>query len=127
MVLDSSALVSIALLEPSWRSLAERLGAGPVIIGSPTLLESHIVLRSRLAEAADAAIQLVLISFQVAIVPFDDDHRMIAAGAFDRYGKGRHRASLNFGDCMSYAVAKRSDQPLVYVGTDFDETDIRRE
>lgn len=126
MVVDSSAIVAIALLEENWRELSAMMIGTSVIVATPTLLEVHLVLRSRLGDDADRALNTIVSSLNIQIVPFGQDHLREACRAFDHFGKGRHRAALNFGDCVSYALAKVSGQPLLYVGDDFAETDLPR-
>jgi ribonuclease VapC len=71
-----------------------------------------------------AALALFLAKNEVTTVPFDDSHRRLATAAFVRYGKGRHSAALNYGDCMTYATARLSGAPLLFVGEDFAKTDL---
>ena len=125
MILDSSAVLAILLEETGFEVLlAKADSAAQLAIGAPTLLETKIVLARKLA--ADASVRLVdfLESGQVRITPFTSDHLHAAFQAFEKFGKGRHPAKLNFGDCMSYAVARVSAQPLLYTGDDFAKTDI---
>jgi ribonuclease VapC len=124
MVVDSSAIVAIALLEANWRELSSKAIGAPAIVMAPTLLETHMVLRSRLGDDADRALNTVLRSLNIQVVPFGQEHFRVACLAFDQYGKGRHRAALNFGDCISYALSKVSGQPLLSGGDDFAETDL---
>jgi ribonuclease VapC len=67
---------------------------------------------------------LLVASLSLAIVPFDEEQSMIAADAYSRYGRGRHQAGLNFGDCLAYALAKKTGEPLLFKGDDFVHTDI---
>ena len=69
--------------------------------------------------------EALLARFNIAVVPWTDDHAGIAADAFLRFGKGRHPANLNFGDCMAYALAKSLDAPLLFKGDDFSKTDVK--
>jgi len=95
-----------------------------LVIGVPTLLETIMVLTGRLGQDARPMVHAFLRRFQVEIVPFNEDHLDAAVTAFIRYGRGRHPASLNFGDCMSYAIASIAGMPLLFVGNDFTKTDI---
>jgi len=124
MVVDSSAIVAIAMLEPGSDPLVQKALSVPCIVASPTLLEAHIVLRSRLGSQATIFLDQLIFKLRAEIVPFGEHHLREACLAFDRYGKGRHPAGLNFGACMSYALAKNSGQPLLYVGDDFPKTDL---
>lgn len=125
MVLDASALVAVLLEEPGFRQLVERAGkARMVLVGAPTVFEASMVVTRRFRSDI-RPIKGLLDSMQAEIVPFGPQHFEIAIDAFLRYGKGRHPAKLNFGDCMSYAVASLANLPLLYTGTDFSKTDIQ--
>lgn len=125
MILDASAVIGILLKEPGWERLVETVGRAPVVgIGAPTLVESGLVLTARLGpKARDLAVSLIR-EAEVEVIPFADDHGVVAVDAYVRYGKGRHRANLNFGDCLSYAVAILAARPLLFVGDDFRHTDV---
>lgn len=128
MVLDSSAILAIQLREPGSDLLLDQiLAARRVIVGAPTVLETVMVLSSRVHNRDPLSLVLGLLrQLDVEIVPFTPAHIEIAADAFLRYGKGRHRASLNYGDCISYAFAAVTGYPLLYVGNDFTHTDLVR-
>jgi len=125
-VLDSSAIVALLLNEPDSEAIYRHLDAATtVLVGAPTLVETAMVLISRLGPADGMA---NLLSFLHRIpcetVDFTSTHFFQAADAFERYGKGRHPAALNMGDCNSYAVAKVAGVPLLYKGNDFALTDL---
>jgi ribonuclease VapC len=125
MVLDTSAIVAVLLKEPGHERLMELIDqASELVVGAPNVLEAGMVLSSRLRQDARPFIQAFLRQIRATVVPFDDHHAWASTGAFLRFGGGRHPASLNFGDCMSYAVASLAGQPLLYVGDDFGKTDI---
>lgn len=125
MIVDSSALVAIVLREPGWEDLVDLIAATASCgIGAPTLAETGIVLRAKVGPGAHGMIARFLQEAAMATVPFADDHWPVAIEAYNRFGKGRHAASLNFGDCLTYAVARLADQPLLFVGDDFRKTDI---
>jgi len=125
MVLDSSAIVAIHLREPGHERLIERIDdAEVVVVGVPTLLESVMVLTARLGHDARPMLFAFLRRLEAEVVPFNQEHMDAAATAFIRFGKGRHPAALNFGDCMSYAVASVAGMPLLFTGEDFKRTDI---
>ncbi len=125
MIVDSSALLAILLKEPGFEEpLAKLLGARVAGIGGPTLAESGIVLTSRAGRHARRLLTLFVGEAGLAVVPFSEEHARTAVDAFHRFGKGRHPAALNFGDCMSYATARVAGQPLLCVGGDFARTDI---
>jgi ribonuclease VapC len=125
LILDSSVLVAIALREPGYEELAGRLRAAETLgIGAPTLTEAGMVLAARLGVEPQALLDRFLRDFGVVPVAFGDQHWREALDAFRRFGKGRHPAGLNLGDCLSYAVAKVAGHPLLFVGNDFSRTDI---
>ena len=125
MVLDSSALVAMHFEEPGYERLFQCVGAAEnVLIGAPTLFECALVLVRRGGPQARAVLESSIRRLGVVIVPFSEDHFHVACDAFLRFGKGRHPAALNFGDCMAYAVATVAGMPLLYVGNDFSQTDI---
>lgn len=125
MIVDSSALVAIVLQEPGHEAILAKLatttGTG---IGTPTLAELGIVLAARLATDPHSIIVRLLDELGIDEVPFGDEHWREALAAFVQYGRGRHPARLNFGDCLTYAVARLADEPLLFVGDDFTHTDL---
>ncbi len=126
MILDTSAIVAILFREPGWETLLDKLAAatGPAA-GAPTLTETAIVVSARIKRDSRALIARFLMEGSIGAVPFGDEHYGAAVDAWLRFGKGRHRAALNFGDCMAYATAKLADQPLLCVGDEFSHTDLR--
>jgi ribonuclease VapC len=125
VILDSSALLAVLLAEPNAeRILAHIEGASSPKVGAPTVVESAIVLTSRVGLAGKTLLARLLHEGGIEVVPFDEVHWSVAVDAFARYGKGRHPAALNFGDCLTYAVAKLSGQPLLCLGDDFTRTDL---
>ena len=125
MIVDTSAVVAIFLKESGYERLVARLSepdnAG---MGTPTLAETGIVLMARLGMDPRGLLARFIQEFEIVEVPFGDAHWREAVEAYQRFGKGRHPASLNFGDCMTYATAKLADQPLLFVGSDFAHTDL---
>ncbi len=125
MVLDTSAILSVLLAEPGSDRLIERIGQSPiVVVGAPTVVETAIVLSSRLRLDARPMVNGFLREAETEVVPFSQEHYEIAVDAFQRYGKGRHPAALNFGDCLTYAVARVAQLPLLCTGKDFARTDL---
>jgi len=125
MILDSSALVAIVFREDGHERLLAKIEAAvDVAIGAPTLVEAVIVTSARLGRDARELISGLLREGGVAVLPLTETHVTAAIEAWWRYGKGRHRAALNFGDCMAYAVAKRTGRPLLCCGEDFKKTDL---
>jgi ribonuclease VapC len=126
MILDTSAIVAIAVQEPGYEELLEKVfGARAVGVGAPTLAESAIVLSARLGEDARGLLTRFLGEGAIQTIAFAEAHFGVAVGAWLRFGRGRHPASLNFGDCLAYATAKVADRPLLCVGEDFARTDLR--
>ena len=124
MILDSSAIVAIATEEPGCLELIDKLDrASSVGIGAPTLVEAALVLRSRLGGEPRAFLERFVNDWSVTVVPFGKDHWKAATDAHTRFGRGRHKAALNFGDCLSYATAKLADMSLLCTGGDFAKTD----
>ena len=125
MTLDSSALVAILFAEPGYLDLVDAiLQADVVRVGTPTLVETEIVLSARRGKPAAAEVQDLLEELHVTVVPFSESDWRTAARAFERFGRGRHKAGLNFGDCLSYATAAVASDSLLFVGDDFWSTDI---
>jgi ribonuclease VapC len=125
MILDSSALVAILFKEPE----AERLAAmirdtDTTAIAAPTLLETAIVAEGRTLPGMAEKLDALLGAIRPEIVPFTAEHVSLARDAWRRYGKGRHKAGLNLGDCFAYALAKERGQALLFKGDDFAATDI---
>ena len=126
MIVDSSAIVAIALREPGYEELVAKLrNAETIGIGTPTLTEAGMVLSARLGIEPQVLLVHFLQDFRVTPVDFGEQHWREALEAFRRFGKGRHPAALNFGDCLSYATARLADHPLLFVGDDFPRTDIK--
>jgi ribonuclease VapC len=124
VVVDTSALVAILTDEPGRGWLSEQLGAATVrLISAPTVLELGIVLEARVPSATGIARRL-LRDARIEIVPFDDGHAERALDAWRRFGRGRHPAALNFGDCCTYALAEQTNSPVLCVGQDFSRTDL---
>ncbi len=125
MVIDTSALVAILSLEPEAARLAQAIEADPTrLISASTLLEAGIVIEARLGAAGGKELDLLVAKAGVVIEPLTADQAGTAREAWRRFGKGRHAAALNFGDCCSYALARATGEPLLFKGTDFANTDI---
>ncbi|NEV60610.1 type II toxin-antitoxin system VapC family toxin [Thiorhodococcus minor] len=125
MVIDSSALVAILLGEPEAECLSTALAADPVrFISAFSVLETSIVLYRRKGADAVAELEALLADLGVEVVPFDAIQARVARVAYERFGKGLHPASLNLGDCCSYALASTLKQPLLFKGDDFPRTDL---
>ncbi len=125
MIVDSSVLVAIALDEPERHELVAKInGADAVGIGAPTLVEAGIVLSARAgSEASNLLADLVDVS-EAVVIEFGDAHWREAVSAWWRFGRSRHPAGLNLGDCLTYAVARVAGEPLLAKGDDFAKTDL---
>lgn len=127
IVVDSSALIAIYFNEPEKVSFALAVvSVDAPCIGAPNFLEASMVAETRHGEAGCRELDRIAANLGLEIVPFDASHIQGARDAFRRFGKGRHRASLNFGDCCAYALAKLRDVPLLFKGNDFALTDLKR-
>jgi len=125
MVIDTSALVAILLDEPERRRFTECIeSAATRAVSAATLVETSIVLESRLGSAGVLALDRLLEVAAVHIVPLDADHARLARAAYRRYGKGRHPAGLNLGDCFAYALSVARGESLLCKGDDFAATDL---
>lgn len=119
-------MVAVLKEEPGYEELERKmLEADVLAIGAPTLVECAIVMGRVEGEHGIESVSRLVRRVGMAVVPFDDPHADVAAEAFLGFGKGRHRAALNYGDCMTYATARRADRPLLYTGDDFAQTDIQ--
>jgi ribonuclease VapC len=124
VIVDSSAIVAILLREPGHEALLEHLSSAPAAIGAPTLVETGMVLAARLGLPGKTLLARLVSEAELDVIPFTAEHWMVAVDAFVRFGKGRHPAALNYGDCLSYAVARLAGEPLLCRGDDFARTDL---
>lgn len=125
MIVDTSALIAIVFRESGYEGLIDLLREkGPSGIAAPSLVEAGIVASARLKRDAWPVLRALMTELDISVVPFGDDHARTAVAAWMRFGKGRHPAALNFGDCISYAVSKLAKMPLLCIGTDFRRTDL---
>ena len=125
VILDSSAIVAVLTEEPDTpRILAALSGADDVGVGAPTVVETGIVLTAGLGAVGRSLLSRFLEESEAEVLAFTPEHWSRAVEAFTRFGRGRHRASLNFGDCLTYAIAAVARQPLLCVGQDFAQTDL---
>lgn len=126
MILDTSAVVALLLKEPEAPEFLGKLqSADSVAIGAPTLLECEMALAKILGAEGLVRVDEFVRVLGVEILPFGERELAVARTAFRSYGKGRGRAGLNFGDCFSYAMAITRDEPLLFKGKDFSQTDVR--
>ena len=125
MVIDTSALIAILFGEPEAESFSQALANDPRrLISAFNALETGIVVEARKGEAGGRELDLLMHRAQIEIVAMNLDQTELARSAWRNYGKGNHPAGLNIGDCCAYALAKYSDEPLLFKGNDFKQTDI---
>ncbi|MCX6596116.1 MAG: type II toxin-antitoxin system VapC family toxin [Acidobacteria bacterium] len=125
MVVDSSALVAILLAEPEGPRLEQALLSDPFrLMSAASVLEVSLVLSARKGAAVDGIIDRALERLRISVRPVSLEELAAARRAFLEFGRGRHPAGLNYGDCFSYALAKVSAEPLLFKGADFSRTDL---
>ena len=126
MVIDTSVLIAILLDEPEQDAFLRAIDAAPSrLVSAMSKLEAGIVMVARKGRAAGGEVDLLMTKLAATVVPFDEHQADIARDAFMRFGKGRHPAGLNFGDCAAYALAMAEAEPLLFKGTDFGATDVQ--
>lgn len=126
MVIDSSALAAILFGEPECRAFIEAIeAAGERLMSVATWVEVSIVMAARHGAEGDLALQRFIERSSIEIVPVDLEQGQLARDAWRHFGKGRHPAGLNFGDCFAYALSRQRGQSLLFKGDDFSQTDIR--
>jgi len=125
MVIDSSALLAVFLKDPEAHQFAAAVAATDTrLLPCTAALEVAMVVGARHGDAGLREVDLSILDNRLEIVPFTADHYRIARDAWLRYGKGRHPARLNFGDCCAYATAMLAGEPLLFKGADFAQTDV---
>lgn len=126
MVVDTSVLIACAFQEPPAARLLAALGdASRVLLSTAGYVECAMVLVGRQGPSGGDALDRLIDRFGIELVPVSVHHARLARAAFTEYGKGRHPAALNFGDCFSYALAEERGEPLLFVGNDFARTAIK--
>lgn len=126
MVIETSALLAILLNEPERRGFNERIaGADTRLMSSASFVETAIIIEIRKGASGARDLDLFMHQAAVEVVAVDYNQAQIARRAYRTYGKGRHPAGLNFGDCFAYALAKASGEPLLFKGGDFSQTDLK--
>ena len=125
MVIDTSALVAILFGESDAAALAAEIERDATrLVSAASMLETAMVVESELGGEGGRELDLLMMRAGIEIVPFTAEHLRLARHAFRAFGKGNHRAGLNFGDCFAYALSKASGEPLLFKGEDFARTDI---
>jgi len=127
VVIDSSTVLAILLQEPDAESYAQAISDDPThLMSAFSFLEASVVIAARKGPAAVHELDLLIHRARIEVVSFNAEQAEAAREAWMRYGKGRHPAALNLGDCCSYALSQTSGEPLLYKGSDFSMTDVRR-
>lgn len=125
MVIDASAVLAIFFAEPERKQFLDLiLQSSRRLISAASVLETGMVLESKRGESAGREFDLFVIRTNLEVVAVDAEQVEIARSAWRKFGKGRHPAALNFGDCFTYALAKWSGEPLLAKGQDFSKTDL---
>ena len=125
MIVDTSALVNILDQEPEAERLVHAIAtASERMLSAANLVETGIVMQVRRGDEAVRDLDLLLAKLKIEIIAVSAKQANLARKAFQRFGRGRHPARLNFGDCFAYALAKDSGAPLLFKGEDFAQTDI---
>ena len=125
MVIDTSAVIAILEGEPEAAILIETIRCAPCrLMSAAAALETHLVAIHRRGDEGDTEVELFLARAGIEVVPVTAEQVRVARDGFLRFGKGRHKASLNFGDCFSYALAKVQGYPLIFKGNDFGFTHV---
>jgi ribonuclease VapC len=126
MVIDTSAVIAILQAEPTAERLSLAIHAATAPrISAASIVEAGMVIQGRRGDAGERDLDALLRELSVDILALTAAHAEIARSAFRRFGKGRHPAALNFGDCFSYALARALGEPLLFVGDDFSRTDVK--
>lgn len=125
MIIDTSALVAVLDQELEAERIVRTLASAPErILSAANLVEVGIVMQARRGDDGARDLDLLLAKLRVDIAVVTANQADIARKAFRRYGRGRHAANLNFGDCFAYALAKHTSAPLLFKGDDFGQTDV---
>jgi ribonuclease VapC len=125
MVIETSAIIAVLLNEANAVGIARAIeSCSPRLLSAANFLEVSIVIESRKGEAGGRELDLLIYRAAIEIVAVDQDQAEIARLAWRRFGKGRHPAGLNYGDCFAYALAQSRRLPLLFQGDDFSQTDI---
>jgi ribonuclease VapC len=125
VIVDTSALLAIFFDEPERDEFLGKIGASEIVgLGAPTLAETAIVVAARVGEQGPRQLAQIVEQANLIVIPFDGPHWPVAAAAWLRFGRGRHEAALNLGDCLTYATARLAGRPLLVKGNDFGRTDL---
>jgi ribonuclease VapC len=126
MVVDTSAIVAILLGEPDADRFARAIAAAPVrLLSAVNRVELSLVIEGRKGDAGRRALDAFLAEAAIVVADIGAEQATLAIEAFRRFGRSRHPAGLNIGDCFAYALARATDEPLLFKGQDFARTDVR--
>ena len=127
MVIDSSAILALLFNEPEADDVEIAIDEDPIrLMSVASGLEAAIVVEARLGAAGGREFDLLLHKARIELVAVTSEQTEVGRTAWRRFGRGRHEANLNFGDCFSYALAAVSGEPLLFKGDDFSKTDVQR-
>lgn len=127
MVIDTSALLAILQNEPERRKFNEAIEAAETrSLSTASFLETSMIVEARYGAEGVRDLDLLIAKAKVSLIPVDEDQAHFARQGFQKFGKGRHPAGLNYGDCFSYALARSLGQPLLFKANDFSQTDVER-
>lgn len=125
MVIDSSAIVAILFGESDANYFSSAIEADPTrLMSAAAILEVSMVIENELGDAGGRELDILMHRTGIETIAFNEEQLKVARHAFREYGKGRHPAGLNFGDCFSYALSRTSGEPLLFKGDDFSKTDV---
>lgn len=126
MIVDTSAIMAILLREPEAARFGAALSQTPgAVMSAATLVELTMVAEGRAGPPMRPVLDALLAESDIEVVPFTAEHAALAADGWRRFGRGRHPAALNLGDCFAYALSKARDEPLLFKGEDFSQTDVK--
>jgi ribonuclease VapC len=126
MILDTSVVVAIVLGEPGFETFVNAIATAPICrISAASFVEASIIAESRIGDQGIRQCDSFFRASGISIEPVTEEQALLARQGYSDYGKGRHPAGLNFGDCFSYALAKATGESLLFKGKDFSQTDIQ--
>ena len=125
MIIDTSILIAVLTQESGWERIFTQLKTAPRLsVSAATYVELHVVLLRRFSGDWRIWVDNIFTDLRIRVIAVDEDQAELAANAYRRFGKGRHPARLNYGDCFSYALAMQHAEPLLFKGNDFSQTDV---
>jgi ribonuclease VapC len=126
VILDTSAVLAVVLGEPGFEVLVDAISSAPVCrISAASFVEVSIVAENRIGDQGLRQCDSFFRTSRISVEPVTEDQALLARQCYSDFGKGRHPAGLNFGDCFAYALAKATGEPILFKGEDFRQTDIQ--